>query len=167
MAREDFDCLVVAGRDGFGCRGNVRYVTNYGINFGEQFCLFPAEEDPVFLGSVTANVQVRGSGWVDELCEIKDPPRQLMEQVSRFDKGKRIGIVGLTFISAPAYLSLKEKFGARLLDATWIFRDLRLVKSSEEVENIRTAVEIADKAYEAVREYDPAGNQRFRNIWRG
>jgi Xaa-Pro dipeptidase len=123
--------------------------------------LFRSEEDPVFLGSVIANVQVRGSGWVDELCEINDPPRQLTEQVSRFDRGKRIGIVGLAFISAPAYLSLKEKFGARLLDATWIFRDLRLVKSSEEVENIRTAAEIADETYEAVRDMIRPGIRDF------
>ncbi len=151
MRQDDCDCLVVAGRDGFGCRGNVRYVTNYGINFGEQFCLFPAEENPVFLGSAIANAQVRGSGWMDELCEINDLPRQLIQQVSRFQKGKRIGIVGLASISVPAYLPLKETFGANLFDATWMFRQLRLIKSPEEVDHIRTAVQIADNAYEAVR----------------
>jgi Xaa-Pro dipeptidase len=161
MGQDDFDCLVVAGRDGFGCRGNVRYVANYGINFGEQFCLFPADEDPVFLGSVTANAQVCKDAWVDELYEVRDLPRQLVEQISRFHKGKRIGIVGLTSISVPVYLPLKEKFGAKLLDATWIFRQLRLVKSTEEVDSIRTAVEIADKAYEAVRDMIQPGISDF------
>ncbi len=151
MSANTFDCLIIAGRDGLGCRGNIRYVTNYGVNFGEQFCCFPISEKPIFLGSHISVNQVSKAGWISEFLETEDASRQVIDEVRRFDRGNYLGIIGLTSITVPVYIRLKEAFSNRLRDATWLFKRIRLVKSSEEIEEITRAVDIADQAYEGIR----------------
>jgi len=36
MKKEDLDCLVIASRDTFFTRGNVRYITNHCNHIGEE-----------------------------------------------------------------------------------------------------------------------------------
>jgi len=147
MTQNSLDCLLIAGRADYFSRGNVRYLTNLG-NGGHV--IFPAEGSPIFLTSPaqTASPKVRRIGPVIDLLQFKpvtDPLEGIKSELLRLDKGNNIGIVGMTEISVPTYRALQELFHDRLVDATWIFAQLRPVKSAEEIEKIRTAAFIADE----------------------
>jgi len=152
MRNGKIDCLLVAGRDGYTSRGNLRYVSNYGVNFGEQYCLVPSEVEPVFLGSILALSRVRSAGWIHDCLEMVDAPKQIVQELSRFDRGNKMGIVGLPSLSVPVYLAVEAAFHGRVVDATSVFRQLRLIKSPEEIERMRTSASIADKAYAVIRD---------------
>jgi Xaa-Pro aminopeptidase len=162
MEQHGYDCLIITGRDGYITRGNLRYVTSYGVNFGEQYCLFPADGEPVFLGSVMASAQVRRAGWVAESVIVTDASEQVISAIRNYDKGNRIGLVGLPYTSVPLYLALNRSFHDRLCDATPLFMQLRLIKSGEEVELIRASAAVADRAYEVAREMTKPGLTDYR-----
>jgi Xaa-Pro aminopeptidase len=55
-------------------------------------------------------------------------------------------------ITVPMYLAAKERFKERLVDAMGIFEKLRVVKSAEEIANLRIAAAIADDVFAMLRE---------------
>ncbi len=151
MRSRGIDCLLIIGRDSNTTRGNLRYVSNYGVNFGEQYCLFPLDESPCFLGSFISSSYVRRAGWIDECIEAVDAPNQIVREISRRSFSGRIGLVGMQYMSVPVYMALKGAFSDKIIDALSIFKQVRLVKSPEEIEKIRTSVTIADEAYAFIR----------------
>jgi Xaa-Pro aminopeptidase len=152
MRNGGFDCLLIVGRDGHTTRGNLRYVSNYGVNFGEQYCVFPLDENPVFLGSSISSTYVRRAGWIDECIETGGVPNQIVREISRRNLSGKIGLVGTHYMSVPVYLSLKDAFSDKVTDATAIFREVRLIKSPEEIEKVKTSVAVADEAYAVIRD---------------
>jgi Xaa-Pro aminopeptidase len=151
IRENNLDCLLIIGRDSNTTRGNLRYVSNYGVNFGEQYCLFPADGDPVFLGSLISSAHVRRAGWIHDCIETSDISHQIIREISRRSRSNAVGLVGMQYMSAPLYLSIAEAFPGKIVDAVSIFRQLRLVKSPEEIEKIKTSVAIADEAYTVIR----------------
>ncbi len=148
MKKDGLDALLVAGRDGYMNRGNIRYITNYGIVTMEQYCIFPPEGDPVFItGKGPVMARLNKAEWKLDFRVTSDPIAQAVKELSRLDNGKKMGIVGMQDMSVPMYLAVKEKFGRRLVDAIGIFRQLRSVKSAEEIEIMRISASIADKVY--------------------
>jgi Xaa-Pro aminopeptidase len=153
MVKDGLDSLLVAGRDGYMNRGNIRYITNYGIVTNEQYCIFPLEGDPVFLtGKGPVMARLSKAEWKLDLRVTSDPIAQAVKELSYLDNGNKVGIVGMQEISVPMYLAVKEKFGGRLIDAIDIFRQLRLIKSAEEIDIMRTSAGIADKVYNRLKE---------------
>lgn len=148
MKADGLDCLLVAGRDGYMSRGNIRYITNYGVATGEQYCIFHPEGNPIYLtgkGPIMARLQK--SPWKLDFRVTSDTIAQALKELSILDKGNKIGIVGMQEISVPMYSAVKDKFGNRLVDSTGIFRQMRIIKSAEEIEAIRKSAAIADKIY--------------------
>ncbi len=147
MGKNSLDCLLIAGRSDYFSRGNVRYITNLG-NGGHV--IFPLEGAPVFFTgpAQTASPKLRGIGPVVDLLQftpVADPLEGIKNELKRFDRGNSIGIVGMTEISVPVYSALEKIFHDRVVDATWIFAQLRPVKSAEEIDKIRRAAFIADE----------------------
>ncbi|MEO0278387.1 MAG: Xaa-Pro peptidase family protein [candidate division WOR-3 bacterium] len=159
MEREGIDCILIYGREGFNTRGNMRYVTGYGVHFGEQFCIFPYDDEPVFFGSSSANYHVKKKGWVKKCVELVDPQKQIVEHIKDFYRGNSIGVPNLMNLPAYMYLALDKHFPIK--DVTMLFRKARSIKSTEEMEKIRIAAYIADKACEAVREILKPGISDF------
>jgi len=152
MKENELDSLLIVGRGDYMNRGNIRYITNYGINVGEQYCVFPAEDDPIFITRPTPCLaKVRKAGWINNFNESSSPLEQVRQQLSRFDAGNKIGIIGMELLSAPAYLTLGQ-FHDKFVNATEIFKQLRLIKSFEEIEKMRVSASIADKAFNIVRD---------------
>jgi Xaa-Pro dipeptidase len=153
MQKDELDSLLVVGRDGYMTRGNIRYITGYGVVTGEQYCIFPPEGDPVF---ITGNGPIMGrlqkADWGLDFRVTSNPGEQIIKELSRFDKGNKIGLVGIQDISVPMYLMIKERFGDRITNAIGIFRQLRLVKSAEEIEKMKVSAQIADAALNALRD---------------
>jgi Xaa-Pro aminopeptidase len=151
MERERLDSLLIHGREGFNSRGNIRYVTGYGINIGEQFCIFPLHGEPVFFGSKNANYHVQKIGWITHCVEAVEPQEQIIDYLQELSRGNSIGVPNVMNLPVSVYLSLERHFGGRVKDVTELFRALRIVKSEEEMEKIRTAASVADKVYNVLR----------------
>ena len=149
MKRDSLDCLLVVGlADDFN-RGNIRYVTGSGRG---GCCVFPLAGNPVFMIGPNQSASPKIPKTVEalellDLRETDNPAGQVVEELSRFYQGNRVGIVGTGCIPVPMYLAVKEKFRDKLVDSVKIFEDLRSIKSEEEIEKMRTAAAIADDVY--------------------
>jgi Xaa-Pro aminopeptidase/Xaa-Pro dipeptidase len=153
MKREELDCLLVVGLSDDFHRGDIRYITGSG-NGG--CCILPLEGAPVFLVRPYQKTSLklrRTVGAIDllDLRETSNPAEQAIKELSRFYRGNKVGIVGMTCISVPMYSGVAEKFHDRLVDSVGIFDRLRAIKSAEEIEKTRTAAAIADKVYALLR----------------
>jgi len=154
MRNDAIDCLLIAGRSDYFSRGNIRYVTNLALG---GYALFPAEGKPAYFLSKNqiSSPKHRKAGPIHELLELKEmlnPLVQVPDELSRFDGGNKIGIVGMADIPVPTYLALSERFGDRLVDGGIIFNKLRNIKSNEEIEKIRKAASVADQVCLMLRE---------------
>jgi Xaa-Pro aminopeptidase len=149
MIKGKLDVLLVAGRGDCFSRGNIRYITNQGIIAGEQYCIFGLEGLPIFMlpGKGPVVARLRKADWNLDLREAPKLLEQIIEDLSRLDKGNKIGIVGMGEIAVPIYTGVQKKFGDRLVNAVGIFEQLRLIKSVEEIEKMRIAASIADKVF--------------------
>jgi len=154
MKKEEVDCLLVVGLSDDFNRGNIRYITGSGRG---GCCIFPPEGAPVFLTGPGPAASPKLHRTMDalvllDLRETTDAVAQVGKELSRFDRGNRIGVVGMACIPVPMYLMVKERFGDRLTDSIKIFEQLRAVKSTEEIEKTRVAASIADNVYVMLRE---------------
>jgi Xaa-Pro aminopeptidase len=149
MKDEAIDCLLVVGLPDDFNRGNIRYITGSGRG---GCCIFPGEGTPVLLAGINQSRSPKLGRTVSalEMLDVigtTDNVKQALAELSRFDKGGRIGIIGTGCITVPMYLAIKEKFGERVVDAVGIFERVREIKSPEEIEKTRTAASIADRVY--------------------
>ncbi|MBN1190396.1 MAG: aminopeptidase P family protein [Dehalococcoidales bacterium] len=156
MKSNSVDCIVVSGKPDNFNRGNIRYLTGLG-NGG--YCLFPPEGRPVLLVGRKAEFLSRPDLPV-ELSEHPNPQIGIIKGLNRYDQGHRIGTIGME-TSDPVLLDLKASLGNRLIDATPIFSQLRLIKSPEEIEKMRTAAWIADKVFYMVQDLIRPGLSDF------
>jgi Xaa-Pro aminopeptidase len=155
MKKDNLNCLVIASRDTFSTRGNTRYVTNHGNNFGEEIVMFPLNGNPSIIASTIRGPAIQRGGWVQDflpVANISERVQTLKRELTRFDKGDRIGIVGMEYISVPVYLAVMEQYPNRVVDAIEIFNQLRNTKSHEEIEKMRVSTWIADKAFLTIRD---------------
>jgi Xaa-Pro aminopeptidase len=64
-------------------------------------------------------------------------------------------------MSVPMYLAVKEKYGSRLIDLPLLFEPLRVIKSPEEIEKMRSAAVVADKIYARLRKIIKPGLSEY------
>lgn len=164
MEREELDCLLVVGLSDDFNRGNIRYITGSG-NGG--CCIFPLEGSPVFLIRPYQKSWIklhRTIGAIDllDLREASNPIEQAIKELSRYDQGNKIGLVGMNCISVLMYSAVKEKFHDRLVNSIKIFDQIRAIKSAEEIEKTRMAASIADKVYTLLREIIRPGLNEYK-----
>jgi Xaa-Pro aminopeptidase len=150
MVKDNLDCLLILGRADDFNRGNIRYVTGSGRG---GCCIFPQEGRPVFLtgpGQATSPKIKKSVEAVDllELKETDDEAKQAGKELTRFHRGKKIGVVGMSCISVPMYLCLKELLGEKMVEANTIFEQVRAVKSDEEINKMRQAAAVADMVFD-------------------
>lgn len=164
MKKNNADCLVCISRDTYSTRGNTRYITNYGNTFGEEVVLFPREGDPSLISSTIRGPAIKRGGWIDNFIPVANTSErveQTKKELARLDRGNKIGIVGMTYVSVPIYSAVNSQCPNRVMDMTGIFDQLREIKSPEEIEKIRISASIADKAYFAIREMLQPGISDF------
>jgi Xaa-Pro dipeptidase len=153
MIKNGLDRLLVAGRAGHLSRGNIRYITNYGSVAGAEYCIFPLEGSPIVVrGKGPGLSKLIKAGWILDFRQTSNPAEQVIKELAQSDKGNKIGIVGMGDISVPMYLAVQEQFSDRLVDATEIFRQLRLIKSAEEIEKMRVSASVADKVFTLLKD---------------
>lgn len=154
MRKDGMDSLLVCGLAADFHRGNIRYVTGSGR--GGQ-CVFPLEGKPVLLTGTNQSTSPKLVKTVEayellDFVESDDPGETINRELSRFDRGANIGLIGMDCLTPSAYLQIREKYGDRLLDLPEYLRPLREIKSLEEIEMTRTAAAAADRVYSRLRE---------------
>jgi len=169
MREHRFDCLVVAG-----FRAREMYESYISDDYNEECSILPLEGDPVVL--TWANLRVLRAQWSAERghalwvndYRVATSGAQAAEVVrEKLEGGNRVGLVGLRS-SAPT-----EPFGA--IPANWWepfvqalpgvafedisepFSHLMLVKSAEELAQVRYAAEAAEAGCRAVAEVAAEG----------
>jgi len=151
MDTQDLDVLVVIGRDGSNNRGNHRYLAGYGVVAAfHHYIVFPREEsEPIFFsGESLAILTPNARGWVNEIRPQLKPQKLVVEEVRRFKKKGRVGLVEMNTIPIPIYLDLVKHYGSTsVADATGIFKEARLVKSAEEIDCCKKSAKVADDIY--------------------
>ena len=163
MRKDGIDSLLVCGLAADFHRGNIRYVTGSGR--GGQ-CIFPLEEEPVLLVGTNQSTSPKlsrniGAYGLLDFVESDKPGETISGELSRFDRGGKIGLIGMDCLTPSAYLQIKEKYGDRLLDLPEYLRPMREIKSPEEIEMTRTAAAIADKVYFRLREMIRPGMSEY------
>jgi Xaa-Pro dipeptidase len=154
MAERDLQCLVVYGR---GRDLDVQYLSDW-PGTRESYLIVPREGDPALFVQLsnhlpnakrTAAVDDVRWGGIDSAASVASALRE------RDLAHGRIGLVGAVPWQHQAALA-RELPGVEWTDATASLRDLRLIKSDEEIERLRIACRYTDTAMEALeREVRP------------
>jgi Xaa-Pro dipeptidase len=165
MAEEGLDVIVTAVNTGHWdhFQANTRYLTGVGGNCGEAAAVFPLEGEVTVIAMAIPPIHY-WLGFQDWVTDVRNCNRYfgrgIVERLRelKFDKG-RIGIAGLYNISrAPEGVmpygtmrAIEEAFPhAIFVDATDLMERARYVKSREEIDALTKAVELVEKAIDAM-----------------
>jgi len=167
MARRDIGCLIVAGNQGnYGGGGDhVRYLSNYGIYYGEGYLVFPLSgEIRMFCRSLNQAINFQSVSPISKhVSSYPTFSRDVTNYVKdlKLDRGN-IGIVGGEVMPANFFLDLQQKLsGANLLFVTEILLEMRFIKGAEELAFVEKAGEIADCSYEAILRSARPGRKEY------
>lgn len=165
MEQKRLDLLMVYGDE--YRKENLRYASNYWPLFERGAVFILTKGKPVVVGAPECEkIAKEMSVWEDirlipdfacvTVPDVIDFPltsytsfTELFTEFQDRQPIRRMGIVGLNAASIKVYQALSEAFkGVELVDANQILLDLRLIKSSNEIQMLKRAGEIADIAYE-------------------
>lgn len=157
MEKGGLAALIVSGSQvNFGSGSHhIRYLTNFGVYYGEVNLVFPLAGEPVlfcrsinqeYTASQVSFVSTRVSSQPAFARDVAGYVKEL-----RLEEAK-IGIVGGEVMPAYVFIELcqllpKVKFSF----VSHELLNLRMVKSKEELDMTRKAGEIADSAYKAIQ----------------
>ena len=154
MERAGIESLLICGlADDFN-RGNIRYITGSGRG---GHCIFPLEGNPVFLTGINQSTSAKvprnfGAFNLIDFVETDKPGETINRELARFDRGGKIGLIGMNCLTPTVYLAVQEKCGDRLAVVPEFLRPLREIKSPEEIAATRQAAAVADKVFYRLRE---------------
>jgi Xaa-Pro aminopeptidase len=162
MRREGLGALLVYGSGDHFNVGSLRYITDYWSGGAEQYCFLPMEGEPLIVcGAPPGLPKFRRLGWIDRFSVVSNLKDGIEAELSRFTGGARIGVVGVEKGSPASYTISELPDHDRFIDATGIFRQLRLMKSPEEIEKIRRSAEIADTIFHGIEDMAKPGVSDF------
>jgi Xaa-Pro aminopeptidase len=167
MKKRDISCLVVAGSQvSFGSGGdNVRYLSNFGLYYGEAYIVFPLSGEPrLLLRSVNSEFNTRTVSFVP--TQVSGYPffaRDIANYITQLNlAGENIGIVSAEIMPTNVFLDLKQRLPkANFFFVTDILLQMRLIKSPEELAFVEKAGEIADYAYDAIMRTAKPGRKEY------
>ena len=155
MKEMSVDILLVFGDTGdWGLRyGNLRYLTNHKVIFGNSALVFPIDQEPVMFmfSSLQAN-------WAKQLSWIKDVrfSSNLISDIintlkSLQPKGRRLGIASLASLPFSWYQMLNQEFPSiDIIEMSPVIEEMRYIKGEEEVGLAGRAAQLADKGFDSV-----------------
>lgn len=156
MERENLDGLLVYGTGRFS--SDVYWLTDW-PGSREAFVLFQPDRDPVVILQLFNHVPM--ARVMSAVREVRWAGNNTADTVSKVMRergldGMRIGLVGA--LPYRYYMAFQDRLsGAMFKDINGQFRMMRTIRSSEELERIRTASDLTDKSIAAVRDNLKAG----------
>jgi len=143
-------------------QGDARYLTQFGLNGELAACVFPVQGSVIGFGGPSSRL---AAGWIED---VRTPRRAYAEVIveALAEVGAEratIGICGLTggnlvlvrapdgVVGATLLDKLRAAFPqARIVSATELMGEARIVKSDEELAFIRKGTELAEAALDAL-----------------
>jgi Xaa-Pro dipeptidase len=167
MKKRNISCLVVVGSQvNYGAGSdNVRYLSNYGIFYGEGYIVFPlSREARVFCRSVNQEFNARVVSCIP--TQVSGYPifaRDMADYIKDLKlEGENIGIVGVEIMPTSVFLDLQQRLPeANFLFVSEILLEMRFIKSPEELVFVEKAGEIADYAYDAILKTAKPGRKEY------
>ncbi|HBY97415.1 MAG TPA: hypothetical protein DEP84_26335, partial [Chloroflexi bacterium] len=154
MAEQQLDVLVVGSTDSIASQGNVRFLTGYATVFGVSLALLGPDGDPVLLvpsGSFQKN-WAETTAWTTTIKAVPHLAASALETIKEMAAGKvTVGLAG--FEDLPGALNLHDAGappGMRFVSVSAPFRLMRAVKTSDEIDQMRRSVVLADAALSAL-----------------
>jgi Xaa-Pro aminopeptidase len=163
MAGQDIDVLLAYGAHRDYHPADLRYLARWYCVEEETSCLvIPADGPTVLMTDASWDLQrAEAEAYADEFQLSRDLGTGLARIVGELanNNGSRVGIAGLPVFPAPAYMAVAAAVpDAELIDASELTAHLRMVKSPAELELLRAASQISDRAMRAGLAEVRAGN---------
>jgi len=144
----------------------VRYLSDYWPAFETAGVLLPVEGEPVLIIGPESMTYAEGRSKIEKIRQILeyressepeypgvplDTFASVFDEVSSRQGVKRLGVAGYPVATVPVYTALQEAMtDGEVMRADDILIEMRKVKSENELELLRQAFRIAEKAMEAV-----------------
>jgi Xaa-Pro aminopeptidase len=154
MAGAGMDAFVVCGRGDEFVRGRLQYVSDAFNWAGWAFVVLPLKGEATYVGDpLWGTSRAAEAGWITDYRLTQTPGEELAGILS--DHGLqqgRIGLVGSEDGGSYRHLRALETSlpHATFEDASDLFEDVRIVKSAEEIENLRQTSAILRTVYGGV-----------------
>jgi Xaa-Pro aminopeptidase len=154
LEREGLDALVAYGAHRDYQPADLRYLARWYCVEEETAALFIPREGPtVLLTDAGWDIdRAKAEAYADEMRLTRDLGADLARLLDEHVNGQapRVGIAGYRYFPAPVYLSLREAApDATITDASDLTAILRMRKSPAELDLMRAASEISDRAMAA------------------
>jgi Xaa-Pro dipeptidase len=156
MALHGIDALVVCGSEYTGFEGAVRYVSGFEIVHRYVYVLIPLEGNPLILFPREARwIGDKSKPWVKDHVWA-DVPGEWLRDHAETKKWKRLGVYGMNYILTVRDYQALAKGSYELVPFDVPFDTARAVKSAEELEWVRDAMDIIlDGFWELIKAYEP------------
>jgi len=157
MSEQKLDALIVINSSQINEKGFVKYLTNYRSILYNCVAIFPITGEARLL--VPSPVQQYWENLLGWIPFAADQSPNLEESLTRNLKEMglskaRLGLINTKIMPAQTYLSLVKDFPeASVVDATSIIEDTRMVKSIEELEQVKKAAALAYLSFKVLSEY--------------
>ncbi len=156
MAANDIGALIVCGNQYAGFEGAIRYVSGFEIVHRYVYLLLPLSGEPTLVFPREARwIGDKKAPWVRDHVWAEIPGKWLREKIEE-KKWKRVGVYGLDFIMAVRDYGELQQGSVELVPFDFQFDMARAVKSVEELEGVRDAMDIILDGFDAlVKSYRP------------
>ena len=152
MRRAGLDALLVICDAQIEKKGYLKYLTNYRNTLYNLVAIFPLEGEPKML--VPSEVQVFWASrlsWINRVeNEVPNLNECLVKNIKNMGlESAKVGLVSPKIMTADTYNYLQANLpNMTIVDATYIIENLRMVKSADEVANMRDTAALADYSFQ-------------------
>jgi len=162
VAESELDAVIIVSSEAEPA--NVRYFTNYWPVFETAGILIPAKGDAILLTGpesiklVETHSEVLNYRKLLEFRESSDPEypdiehstfEKVFSEISKEGGVKRIGLIGTNIMTVQVYEGiLKACRNAEIVKCDRLLREMRMIKSPQELELMRRAAQIAQQGFE-------------------
>jgi Xaa-Pro aminopeptidase len=163
MQREKLDLLLLYG-NGYDDYGNYSYVGNYVVRLARgALVALPVKGEPalIFEGASRGIPSVRKTTWIEEIRAGADAAKECIKYIEEKKLPRStVGLIGTKSLMPWDQLQLIRDSlkGSKLLDVDPLLKEMRMIKSSREIDQVRRAARILSRASAALFE------TRFTNL---
>lgn len=156
MQREGLEALIICGNQYAGFEGAVFYISGFEIVHRYVYVLLPLEGEPTLVFPREARwIGDKSKPWVKDQV-WPDIPGQWIRERAQERRWKRIGVYGMNFVMAVRDYRELAQAPFELVPFDFQFDMARAVKSEEELEEVRDAMDIILEGFWALVEaYEP------------
>ncbi len=152
MKKERLDLLLLYG-NGYDEYGNYSYVSNYVIRLARgALVVLPIQGEPalIFEGAPRGIPSVRKTTWIQEIRAGGDASKECAKYLEEKNLVPwAVGFIGVKSLMPCDQLQfLRDSLkGSKVLDVDLLLKEMRMVKSPREIDQIRRAARILSRAF--------------------